>query len=702
MPIIYIPLQNNPEYRYSTVLQTINDNFSSITTDFLAVTGGTIDGDLFVNGSITATTYYGDGSNLSGVSSANYYTTGATLVGTKAFFNRNDSLSAYTLQLSGLTSGITFSGNYLPLSGGTVTGNTIFTSGLTVNGSGLNVNAQGIVLFDVIPTANQWLDTDASGNIVLATNSHGISIDETNGITIRPTTANLYMGFDDLRFEAVFDNYYFRDNNYGKGIQYVDSGYTFSFVDESLITKRYVDLQLSTGITQSRIQPGLNTYTGGTFALPTVNISAATLASIAVSGSAIFNSGVTINGSGLTVNNDSYFTTSNGQIRINLTGAGNPAINFNYASGVNQGNISAASNNLYIDSNSGNIFLRGTAGIVTTHYNNGQIKINDQTGTANNAQLEINNNSASRIGLFVNGITSQTANLQEWQITGRTLAYISNTGATHAQSLHVSGSSIFDFSGGIDLKIRSVSNQPGIWLNQSAPSTTNFALLGSVNDTFLNASSSASVYFSIGGNQVGNYNSNRFTFINPVSAVTISATTISATTEYSLSSYTSNLFLLSEQIYGVFINSTSPNNTNNFWIRNTDYENFIYDALRNKWLSTSLQRITGVKLGGNTSTQFLRYEDSLPYSTTPFRMPFNATIVKIVMAGSAAETWQAVVTTGTTIGTNNIATLSMVTSTYSAKTDYNINVNSGQTLYLAMSGANINNPRVDVYFKQRE
>lgn len=364
MAINYIVVRTNPGYQFDEVINTINNNFSSVTTSFLYVTGGTISGDLIISGIISGGTFYGDGSNLSGVSSANYYTTGGTLVGTIINFDRNDLASAYSVELSGLTSGITFSGDYLPLSGGTVTGNTLFASGLTVSGSGF------------------------------------------------------------------------------------------------------------------------------------------------------------------TVSNDSYFTTSNGQIKIDLSVAGNPAINFNYASGVNQGNISAASNNLYIDSNSGSVFLRGTAGIVSAFFNNGQVKINDTNGLANNAQLEINNNSASRVGLFVNGIAGQTANLQEWQITGLTSAFIDYSGGTHAQSIAVSGNSIFDFGGGIDLKVHSVSSQPGIWINQSSPNATNFALLGSVNDTFLNAGSSANVYFSIGGNQVGNYNSSRFTFINPVSATTLSATTL--------------------------------------------------------------------------------------------------------------------------------------------------------------------------------
>lgn len=137
MPINYIVVRTNPEYQYDDVLHTINHNFSSLTTSFISTSGGTITGDLIINGIISGGTFYGDGSNLSGVSSANYYTTGGTLIGTVIYFDRTDQLSAYSVELSGLTSGITISGNYLPLSGGTVTGNTNFTAQLLSGGTDL-------------------------------------------------------------------------------------------------------------------------------------------------------------------------------------------------------------------------------------------------------------------------------------------------------------------------------------------------------------------------------------------------------------------------------------------------------------------------------------------------------------------------------------------------------------------------------------
>lgn len=67
--------------------------------------------------SISAITYYGDGSNLINVGSptANTFTTGATLINNTVFFHRNNGLSAYTVNLSSISStGTSKSNGYMP------------------------------------------------------------------------------------------------------------------------------------------------------------------------------------------------------------------------------------------------------------------------------------------------------------------------------------------------------------------------------------------------------------------------------------------------------------------------------------------------------------------------------------------------------------------------------------------------------------
>jgi hypothetical protein len=85
-----------------TVSNPVISTVSSPSFNNITFSGQASGGNILAT-SITATTYYGDGSNLSGVSSANYYTTAATLSGTIVYFDRNDQLSAYTIQLSALT-----------------------------------------------------------------------------------------------------------------------------------------------------------------------------------------------------------------------------------------------------------------------------------------------------------------------------------------------------------------------------------------------------------------------------------------------------------------------------------------------------------------------------------------------------------------------------------------------------------------------
>jgi hypothetical protein len=60
---------------------------------------------------ISATTYYGNGSQLTGLITANDYTTGTTFNNNIIYFNRTNGLSAYTVDLSSLDNSSSVSGN---------------------------------------------------------------------------------------------------------------------------------------------------------------------------------------------------------------------------------------------------------------------------------------------------------------------------------------------------------------------------------------------------------------------------------------------------------------------------------------------------------------------------------------------------------------------------------------------------------------
>lgn len=81
----------------------------------LSVSGGTLYGNLNVLGSISATTYYGDGSNLTGIN--DYYVTGFTYSNNNLTILQNQGQSPLSVSIDVMT-GLTIAGNL------TVTGNT--------------------------------------------------------------------------------------------------------------------------------------------------------------------------------------------------------------------------------------------------------------------------------------------------------------------------------------------------------------------------------------------------------------------------------------------------------------------------------------------------------------------------------------------------------------------------------------------------
>jgi hypothetical protein len=98
-------------------------------------TGGTINGSITAT-TVSATTFYGDGSNLTGISTANYYSTGFTYNDANTFTISNTGYSALTATFNTVT-GLTVNGNL------SVTGNTnvkaLSGTSAVFSGSGQNI-----------------------------------------------------------------------------------------------------------------------------------------------------------------------------------------------------------------------------------------------------------------------------------------------------------------------------------------------------------------------------------------------------------------------------------------------------------------------------------------------------------------------------------------------------------------------------------
>jgi hypothetical protein len=102
----------------ATTYQNLPDN---VTGNYLPLSGGTVTGQTIFNQGLTATT----------ISATTYQNLPISGLTEGSYINISGSNGNYTISVTGLTQGL--SGEYLALSGGTVSGGTQFTNGLTAN-----------------------------------------------------------------------------------------------------------------------------------------------------------------------------------------------------------------------------------------------------------------------------------------------------------------------------------------------------------------------------------------------------------------------------------------------------------------------------------------------------------------------------------------------------------------------------------------
>jgi hypothetical protein len=175
-----------------TLTQNRTDGYSSFTISlsaytgssstlgaYLPLSGGTVTGNTIFNSGLTANTLTVTGNTLlSGLTAvtisattyqnlpvtADTFVTGFTLTANTITLtqNRTDQYSSFTISLSAYTGSSSTSGAYLPLSGGTVTGNTIFQSGLTAN----TLNVTGNTLLSGLTAATISATTYQNVNAV--------------------------------------------------------------------------------------------------------------------------------------------------------------------------------------------------------------------------------------------------------------------------------------------------------------------------------------------------------------------------------------------------------------------------------------------------------------------------------------------------------------------------------------------------------
>jgi len=100
----------------------------------------------------------------------------------------------------------------------------------------------------------------------------------------------------------------------------------------------------------------------------------------------------------------------------------------------------------------------------------------------------------------------------------------------------------------------------------------------------------------------------------------------------------------------------------------------------------------------NATNSYLRGTDSQFMNTSPYILPYNATLTYISASTEVSETWIAEVHTSSVVVTGATLSMSATTSGYGT---YSINFNAGDKVMLYCKGSSISHPRVDIIFRKR-
>ena len=257
---------------------TINAStyFSGGTNLFDIISLNNITGGTFNNNTDTLTLFKQNNSTVVVTGFTDYYTTGATLIGNTVYFNRNDSLSAYTLSLSALsttdiyTTGVTFNNNQLVITRNDgVSVNTFINNftGLTINGL---LTANSI-------SANSISATTISATTYLNLPNNSFTGGTVNGLTATTISATTYLGLPiDIRVTGgTYSNgvAIFTNNTGGTfNVSGFDSSFTGGTVDgltaTTISATTYLGLPIDVRVTGGTYSNGVAIFTnntGGTF-----------------------------------------------------------------------------------------------------------------------------------------------------------------------------------------------------------------------------------------------------------------------------------------------------------------------------------------------------------------------------------------------------------------------------------------------------
>lgn len=135
------------------------------------------------------------------------------------------------------------------------------------------------------------------------------------------------------------------------------------------------------------------------------------------------------------------------------------------------------------------------------------------------------------------------------------------------------------------------------------------------------------------------------------------------------------------------------------WIKIPEYELYVYDSVRGKWLSPRTISAGGARNTHNASNIYFYTDDGVAYTAAPYIVPFDATIVGISASCRDAATWTGEIRVNLTPLPG--ATINMVSTTSNYLNNINVDIPAGTALQLYMNGTGIHYPRMNIVMARR-
>lgn len=128
---------------------------------------------------------------------------------------------------------------------------------------------------------------------------------------------------------------------------------------------------------------------------------------------------------------------------------------------------------------------------------------------------------------------------------------------------------------------------------------------------------------------------------------------------------------------------------------------YFYDATRDKDLGVAIIEVAGARESVSTTDQYLRTFDGLPFNLCGCALPWNATLVGIVMSGEETnQTWTIQIRKNNS--STSLASLTITNAYVNYDWSYDVDFSAGDRIQLYLSGNSIDYPQAKAYFRRRK